>query len=191
MDRIQVLVEELTSGDDDRAESAVHQLAKLGSQAIPALKSLLSSDQIDSRWWGVRALAEVNDPAVPPLIMNALHDPDRRVRECAAVGLRRQPDPAAIPLLIECIQKEEGELSRLAADALVSIGAEAVPELINVLKNGPQMSRLAAIRALAYIGDPRSIPALFEALSQDSALLEYWGNEGLDKMGVGMKFFKT
>jgi hypothetical protein len=30
---------------------------------------------------------------------------------------------------------------------------------------------------------------MFAALNEDSALIEYWANEGLDRMGVGMKLF--
>jgi len=47
-----------------------------------------------------------------------------------------------------------------------------------------------AVRALAKIGDQRAIPALFEALDDNSALIEYWASEGLEKMGVGMVFYK-
>ena len=88
------------------------------------------------------------------------------------------------------MQGEEGELGRLAVDALTSIGAEAVEPLIEVLKNGSQKARLAAIQALARIADTRSIPALFDALDTDSALMDYWATEGLEKMGVRMSFFK-
>jgi hypothetical protein len=35
------------------------------------------------------------------------------------------------------------------------------------------------------IGDTRAVPGLFEAL-EGSALQEYWAEEGLERMGVGM-----
>jgi HEAT repeat protein len=47
---------------------------------------------------------------------------------------------------------------------------------------------LEAARALALIGDQRAIPALFALLSEDSVMLDYWANEGLDKMGAGMVY---
>ncbi len=166
-------------------------MVSLGSHVIPALQELLSAGQSDARWWAARTLAEIHETGIHFLLIKALHDPEKSVRECAAIGLRQQPDPAAIPDLIECIQGDDSELVRLASDALVSIGAQAALPLIDVLKNGRQGARLVAIRALARIGDTRSIPALFEALSQDSSLLKYWSNEGLEKMGVGMTFFKT
>jgi HEAT repeat protein len=190
MDEIQSLVQELTCGDDNRAETAAHNLGALGPQVMAVLQDLLNAEQSETRWWAVRAMAEVHDPAIPLLLIRALHDPEYAVRECAALGLRKQPDRAAIPDLIECLQGENSQLARLAVDALASIGEEAVPPLLELLKDGPQKARLAAVRALALIGDTRSIPALFEALGADSAVMEYWANEGLEKMGVGMSFFK-
>ena len=46
--------------------------------------------------------------------------------------------------------------------------------------------RIEAARALAFIGDSRAIPYLFQLLNEDSMILDYWANEGLDRMGVGM-----
>jgi HEAT repeat protein len=46
------------------------------------------------------------------------------------------------------------------------------------------------VRALARIGDQRAIPALFRALDDESALIEYWATKGLEDMGVGMIFFE-
>ena len=77
----------------------------------------------------------------------------------------------------------------LAVGALEAIGEPAVPGLLEVMANGSRSARLKAVRALAMIGDERSIPALFAVLDEDSALIEYWASEGLERMGVGMAFF--
>jgi HEAT repeat protein len=79
---------------------------------------------------------------------------------------------------------------RLAGDALVAIGSPAVPELLEVMEQDDPLVRLEAVRALAKIGDERAVPALFVALDDSSALIEYWASEGLEKMGVGMIYFK-
>ena len=44
-------------------------------------------------------------------------------------------------------------------------------------------------RALALIGDTEAIPALFKAWGEGSTMIQYWAEEGLDRMGVGMQFF--
>jgi HEAT repeat protein len=184
------LLKELTSGDDARAEAAACQVAALGSQILPDLEALLSSPQVDSRWWAARALAEIDDPRVLQLLQTALHDSDFSVRQCAALGLRYQPDPRAVPDLVAMLDAEDRLLARLAADALVAIGEAAVPALLEVMGNAPQAARLEAVRALSRIGDQRSIPVLFAALDEASALVEYWADHGLERMGIGMVFYR-
>jgi HEAT repeat protein len=206
-------ISDLTSGDDQRAEAAAQALAqKDPSQVIPALLNILSmkgathQDQVhrawsasdapsvdpsvDHRWWALRALAEISHPKISSILAQSLSDPDPAVRQCAALGLRTHPDPQAIPPLIAALNDPDSLNASLAADALEAIGAEAVPALLEVLQSGPQAARLKAVRALATIGDTRSIPALYAALDEDSAWMEYWAAEGLERMGVGMVFFK-
>ncbi len=183
-------LEQLNTGDDQKAEAAAQKFASLGSEAIPALQDLLSNPNQDLRWWAVRALAEIQDQRTPSLLQSALHDPHLFVRQCAALALRQQPTPQAVPDLIALLEDEDRLLARLAADALIAAGEVAVPALLEVLQFGPQIARLEAVRALAMIGDHRSIPTLFAALGEPSALIEYWADQGLQRMGVGMVFFK-
>lgn len=185
------LLVELTSGDDERAEAAVEPLAAYGQPAVAALRGLISGADSDARWWAVRALAEIKDVQVPPLLVRFLSDEDDAVRQCAALALSQQPDPRAVSDLIAALSSEDRLFAHLAANALSAIGQPAVPALLAVLQNGTHLTRLEAARALSIIGDTRSIPALFSALSEDSALIEYWAKEGLERMGVGMTFFQT
>ena len=184
------LAEALTSGRDELAEAAVRDLAAHGPEALPALREWLSGPDAELRWWAVRTLAEVEDPQVTPLLRQALNDPEPSVRHCAALALRERPAPQAIPELVAHLASSDRLLARLSGDALAALGKEAVPALLEVLQAQPQAARLEAVRALAGIGDPSSIPALFAALDEESALVEYWANEGLERMGVGMTFFK-
>jgi HEAT repeat protein len=92
--------------------------------------------------------------------------------------------------LIALLSSDDRLLALLVADALVAVGKEAVPALLQVMQEGSSAARLEASRALALIGEPSSIPALFEALDDRSALVSYWAEEGLSRMGVGMAFFK-
>lgn len=186
---LDLLVEELTSGEDGRAEAAANGLAAHGSAALPSLEALLTSPEPDRRWWAVRALAEIADPQVKEDFIKALHDRHPSVRQCAALALRRQPHPEAIPDLVQALSDTDRLLAHLAADALAAIGSPAVDALSQVVEEGLPAARLEAVRALAEIGDTRSIPILFRTLDEDSALIEYWAGEGLERMGVGMAFF--
>jgi HEAT repeat protein len=184
-------VAELSSGDDERAERASIELSEHGPTAIEALKPLLQSDVANDRWWATRALATFSDPAAGELLLNMLDDADLGVCHCAALSLSQHPRPSAIPKLIATLASEEMLLARLAGDALVANGAKAVQPLIAGLDSLPPNGRIEAARALALIADNRAIPALFTFLDSDSIALQHWANEGLDKMGLGMSFFKS
>lgn len=196
MDEVQHLIAELASGDDERAEAAVARLAGYGPAVLHALQELLSAnagsspEERDARWWGVRALAEITGPQVVPLLIYYLGDEDPGLRQCAALGLRKQPDPQAVQALVSALEDKDHLVASLAADALAAIGAASVPALLEVLHDGSPGARVEAARALANIGDHRSIQALFDALDDGSALVQHWANEGLERMGVGMTFFK-
>lgn len=185
------LLHALTSGDDQRAEQAVHALARLGEYAVPALDQLSEDEHPDNRWWAVRALAELPGDEAGRAIRQRLTDSNPHVQYCAAVALRQRPDPQAIPALIDLLASPDSLLAHLASNALAAIGKDATHALLEVLKNGGRAERLAAARALSEIKDYDSISALFAALDEDSALLEYWANEGLERMGIGMAFFQV
>ena len=185
---------ELTSGDDERADAAVEKIAALGENCaddpIDVLQELQSLPDSEIRWWGVRALASISDPRVVSILIEALADEDAAVRQCAALGLRLHPTPQAIAGLIDCLSDEDHLVVELSADALAEIGEQAVPALITVVENENPKARLEAVRSLARIGDRRAIPVLFGVLDEGSVLMEYWAAEGLERMGVGMVFYK-
>lgn len=184
------LVAEFTCGSDQRAELAALQLSAAGSQNLIILNELLEDQNPEVRWWATRSLADIRTMETIPLLLISLNDSDPGVQQCAALALRGQPDPAAIPQLSRALDAEDRLLSRLAGDALIAIGEDAVPALIAVMDGDSQSARLEAVRALAAIGDTRAIPVLIKVLDQDSAVMEHWAEQGLEKMGVGTAFFE-
>jgi HEAT repeat protein len=191
--RIEELLESLNSGDEGQAEKAVRSLKRLPAeqhaQAMEALRQNYAAPEVDRRWWSVRALAEMAGAEPEALLIRALGDADASVRQCAALALRMRPDPAALAPLLDSLSDPDPLAAKLAAEALAALGEAATPALLELLPSSRANTRLLIVRALAEIGDPRAIPALFEALDDDSALVEYWANEGLERMGVGMVFF--
>ena len=184
------MLDELSCGEDARAEAALPQLAAWGPEVVEILKERLYNSEPDVRWWAVRGLAEVQDERVPDLLVQALADSDKGVKWCAGLALRKHPSEKAAQALVHLLPDEDALTRRLAGDALVAIGTPVVPLLLEAMQRGEHLARMEAVRALAKIGDERAIPALFEALDDSSALIEYWANEGLEKMGAGMVFYK-
>ena len=156
---INELLSTLRSGDERGADTAAARLAESGeahkAEILGKLREMAASPDSEERWWGVRALAALKDPFVLADLIVALHDPDRTVRQCAAVGMRLYRDPGAADVLIEALEDDDHLTAEAAAAALIEIGEAAVPGLIEAVGSGSARARLLAVRALAKIGDPR------------------------------------
>jgi HEAT repeat protein len=183
------LLNDLTGGDEARAEAAVSGLIELGEEAIPALLDLTHSADADQRWWGLRVLAQ-SPHSQAGWLTPFLSDPAREVRQCAALGLAIKPDEEAIQPLVAALGDEDSMVASLAVNALVKVKGAAVPFLIEVVKSAPQSARIQALRALAEIRDHRAIPIMMKVMEEDSVLLQHWAEEGLERLGLDMVYIK-
>lgn len=191
MTELSNLLAELTCGDDERAEIAATGLPVHGETAFTALQSLLHAEDVDTRWWAIRALAQFHaSDKVTLQLVAALQDESDEVRQCAAMALCHHPHPLAVSPLIRALSDPDAMTAKLASNALILTGAEAVPALIETLQTGSHAAKLEAVRALAEIKDPRAIPALMKTFEQDSAISQYWAEHGLDKLGLGMIYIQ-
>ena len=79
----------------------------------------------------------------------------------------------------------------LAANALGKVGPASTPALLEVLAgNAPQTVRVLVMRTLAELKDHRAIRVMLKALDEDSALVQHWAREGLERLGLDMVFMK-
>lgn len=183
------LLAELTSGDDTRAEKSIPAIVDLGMAAIPTLLELTRAEEVDSRWWAVRALAASPHTRTENLIP-LLSDSASEVRAAAALALCNHPDESAIPALINTLSDEDSLTAGLAGNALVKIGSPSVPSLLTVMSEAPTSIRIIVLRALSEIRDHRAIPVMMKSLSEESAVLQYWAQEGLQRLGLDMVYGK-
>jgi HEAT repeat protein len=183
------LIAELACGDDVRAERARSALASHGLEALPALLRLAQSATPDHRWWALRCLTAVYHPRADDRLIQGLHDADVSVRQAAALALRDRPLAAAIPQLVSLLDSQDSLLSRLAGDSLAAMGSVATPPLAQASRSSSAVTRIGAVRALAFNQDPDAVPALYAALDDDSSMVEHWAVDGLERRGLGMVYF--
>ena len=181
------LFADLISEDEDRAEAASCELAEFGESVQLTLKSLLQSPIVDQRWWAIRVLAQMTEP--PEIWMvGALDDPAYEVREAAALALTSHPSDNAIPGLIRALNDLEGLVGILAMKALTVIGKPAIPALLAAYQGAQPKVMIQIMRSLAEIHDHRAIPLMLKAADDDSAMVNYWAKEGLEKLGLNMVY---
>lgn len=191
MSALQELLSDLTSGDEKRAEHAAPLLIEMGESAISSLMDLTHSSDVDTRWWALSTLAQSPHCRTEWLLPFLSNDPSPEIRQCAALGLANHVDKSSIDSLIKALDDADGMVCNLAANALIKLGKESVPALIEVVKTGRQSARIQALRALAEIRDHRAIPVMMSVMSEDSALLLHWAKEGLDRLGLDMVYIKA
>jgi HEAT repeat protein len=189
VDSLEDKLEALVSEGDTLAEQAALALPDYGTSGRDALLDLCTSPNPEHRWWALRALSGFQDPLACQALQNALKDIDAGVRQCAALGLRLQPIPAAVPALIQNLADPDRLSAHLAADALIAIGTYAITALAKALESPRARVRVEAARALAGIHDARTIPPLFNALEDASSLVGYWAEQGLNRHGREIVYF--
>jgi len=185
-------LEAFTSGDDERAEQAALALIRMGHEALPLVRDLLSSPDVDSRWWATRTIGQIDSAETLTALADQCADPDPDVRACAifALGTFRERASEAVPVLIEKLADSSVYVGQMAADSLARIGRPATPALIEALKDDSPTVRGRAARALSHLTDESSIPALITSLDDESPIVEYYADMALQKMGVGTVLLK-
>lgn len=193
MPTLQDVLNELISGDDRRAEKVIPSVVELGGAAIPALLELTRSRLEDQRWWAVRALAASPHTQTEDLLP-LLNDSAPQVRAATALAISLHPHEKAVATLIQALADEDAMTAGLAGNALVKIGRPAVADLIEVMnaddRKTPLHIRILILRTLAEIRDHRAIPVFMKSMSEESAVLQYWAQTGLERLGLDMVYIK-
>jgi HEAT repeat protein len=190
---LQDVLNELNSGNDERAEKVIPSIVGLGVAAIPALLELTHSSSEEQRWWAVRALAASPHTRTEDLLP-LLNDSAPSVRAAAALAISLHPQEMAVSALIRTLADADSMTAGLAGNALVKIGRPAVAQLIELMNAGNQKTplhiQILILRTLAEIRDHRAIPVFMKSMNEESAVLQYWAQTGLERLGLDMVYIK-
>ena len=189
MEDLLALLHELDVNNDEQVEQVHALLINYAEAALPVISELLNSTESEKRALAISALSHLHHPDSQPALFRGLSDPDLVVRYSALLGLRRQPNPTALPALVLFLCEEDPLLARLATDALIELGEGSVPALVDILERQRPHGRIEAARALASIDHEDVMQPLLKALGDRSTLVDYWAREGLNRRGLGLVFF--
>jgi HEAT repeat protein len=179
------LLSQLVGSDDDDCEASAIALGQMGEVSLPPLKGVLSGGDIDVRFWAVRALWEMGTQSAITALLGVLDDASEMVRSGAALALGELKAEIAIAKLARVMREEQDSSGDHAADALSKLGEAATSTLIEALESARPWVRIRAARALVPIQSPNAIPALIQALDDDSYVVTHYAEEALARLGVG------
>jgi HEAT repeat protein len=140
-------------------------------EAIDALKDALADESSDTRALAARLLGSFEKPELLPLIAAAARDPQLLVASNAIEGMANYHDPIVIPYLLD-LAKSGGIVGAAALNRALQFQDARVVDVARGLLNQPDVSdRLAAMHALAMVGDASDLPQLEQIASTEKAAM--------------------
>jgi hypothetical protein len=222
-----VLLADLQSSDVTLRIEAAQQLGQRPDPAaVPALIRALDDKSVLVQGAAASSLGEMKDSRVPDALAGTLRDPDRDLnfQLVAAIALAKYHDARAARTLISLLPTRRDDASR----ALIDLGRPATPALAAALreyqvrdivtrilisigdglkdilplldKTEARFTRLAAVRVLGEIDDPRAAAALTEFLKEPDLdvaaaacrfLIRQGGPENQERLSAAMQKFGT
>jgi len=169
--------------------AAFDALAKIGEPAVPHLIEALNYEDVQYRAVGIlgniaekRAVdilrhfaeKEVDCSAAIPVLIGFLTNGDTHLRWTTALALGKIGDVRAVPALIATLEDEDLGVRRGAVEALGKIADKCgevdsvVSALCSVMKDEDEVVRRYAAEGLGGTEDERAVPALIEALKDET-----------------------
>jgi HEAT repeat protein len=146
--------------------STAKALGLVGALALPALFEALQDEEYTVREAAAKALIAIGTPDVASLI-KVLRNKDYDIRAAAISALQKL---YALSELGKELNNEYPDVRAAAAQALGELkDFNAVPVLIEALKDTVWHVRQSAAKALSDIKDPRAVPAWIQALKDENS----------------------
>jgi HEAT repeat protein len=164
---LDVLTQELGSGDDDIKDKVIYALWNLGSErAVKALEEAAESHPV-VRKRALEALASIREEEAVPTLARHLNDPDERVRSTVVESLGEIGGASVIALLIKATDDGDAHIAEKSVEFLGQIGGkDVISFLTDLLENWSGNLLGAVAEALGHAGAVRSIPKLAQLLDE-------------------------
>jgi len=168
---VQPLIEALQDDSLFVSRAAVLALGDLKCRpAIPYLEEILQDPgKKELQASIVSVLKTIGGTEVAPALLQALGNPDKRVKRNAALALGELRIEKAVLPLMKLMKDEDECLRAIAASSLGLIGDNrAVETLIEALNDHSKTVRTIAASSLGYLGDSGALSALQKALHDEN-----------------------
>lgn len=173
----------MMSGTEGPAPAGAEDLEKAGLEKL--IQALQDSPDPHIRRYVAFHLGKNGDPRSIPLLVAALSDPDKGVREQAALALSSIGKTAISPLK-KAMEDPKWETRYRAVEALGRIADnQVVTPLIQALKDEQGHVRYMAAKGLREVQDSQAIEPLIALLSDENEFVRLMAVRGLGAVGGG------
>jgi hypothetical protein len=160
---------------------AAKDLEQRGMQGL--CRALCDDKDPHIRRYAAYLLGKTGDPRFAPHLIHALSDPDKGVREQAALALSAIGQ-AAIEPLKKAMEDPKWETRYRAVEALGKIAdQQVVAPLIQALRDERDHVRYMAAKGLRDVRDSQSVDPLIALLSDENEFVRMMAAKGLGVLG--------
>lgn len=176
--------EELRGPDLSRARRLYAEGKREEGAAV--LRSLAADSDWSVRSQAIRAIGEVRDADLLPVVHEALRDERLEVRESAGRVLVSLGNASSRAPLRNALSDPDGIVRSHSAEALLRIGGiEELGRIAELLENDTDPTARATIaRALGSMRDPAVVPVLIGALDDENPMVRGEAAEAIGATGL-------
>jgi HEAT repeat protein len=176
------LISTFLNGDRDIQKSARKALVNIGEPAVEPLILSLTNEKPQIRTMSASILGDIGDSHAVIPLIDSLQDESWNVRYEAAKALGKIKDPHAVEPLIDAMNDKSTDVRANATKALAEIGIPALESLIIALKNEKMPIRSSAASILGDIGNSHAVIPLIDSLQDESWVVRYEAAKALGKI---------
>lgn len=165
---LHTLISELAHEEDWRRMRATAACLAGGPKAVDGLVHALETAEETIRVEAAGLLARIKDPRAGVPLVRLLRHPDPAVRKAGALALEQMAgvlDEGTAAALVEQLHAVEDEEHRRVIIGLLGVLPNAIGPLSAMLKHPEDAARVTAAEILDHLLDPRSAPALVDAMA--------------------------
>ncbi|MBI4861496.1 MAG: PilT/PilU family type 4a pilus ATPase [Candidatus Riflebacteria bacterium] len=168
-----------------RAEAA-EALVGLGRMSVEKLKAELANENPDVRFWTMKILKDILGTEALPVLLPYLASALKSDRYSAVLHVGVIEEQEAAAGLIECFKDEAWVIRKVAADALVRMGSNAVKPLIDRLSDdkATEESLFWALHVLGRLKNEVAVPFIARTLEHPLKNARLHAVEALARIGT-------
>ncbi len=156
----------LETDDKNKRTIAFHLIANIARpDTIPFLLHYVDDPDLSTRLQTIKAMANFNHDTVRGVMVKALSDQSKIIRQAALEGIIQQRFEISAASICPLLSDPDITVQSRAIEALVRINdPNTIGYLIEVLNNDSEYIRRAAVEVLNEMADPRAIKNLLSAM---------------------------
>jgi HEAT repeat protein len=156
---IETMVTAIEDGNDPMRNRMFFELRIIGNESVPALIDLMKDSRVPVREYAIHTVSYIDDTRwIEPVIGILRGDPQASTRAMACRALARTQD----------------------TPVLEAAGRAAIPVLIETLEKDEEVVQMDAAFALGWFGDPKARPVLEKAAASSSELVSFFAKGALE-----------